>query len=243
MRWESEGIVLGFSLHNEKSYILEVFTKEHGRHKGLIRGIHSKNLRSTIEPGNEVKALWSGRLETHLGNFTIEPIKAWSSLILSQKDKLAALSSLCSLVSLTMAEKQPNDLIYYKSKEMIKKIVSESDEWIKEYIHWELELLSEIGYGIDLSKCAVTSKKDELVYVSPLSGRAVTLEGAGSYKDRLIKLPKFVLSKASDCDNNDIVDGLELTEYFLRKRFFEPNNLNFPQSRNRLKEIFNKNLL
>ena len=97
-----------------------------------------------------------------------------------------------------MAEKQPNDLIYYKSKEMIKKIVSESDEWIKEYVHWELELLSEIGYGIDLSKCAVTSKKDELVYVSPLSGRAVTLEGAGSYKDRLIKLPKFVLSKVSD---------------------------------------------
>ena len=77
MRWESEGIVLGFSLHNEKSYILEVFTKEHGRHKGLIRGIHSKNLRSIIEPGNEVKALWSGRLETHLGNFTIESIKAW----------------------------------------------------------------------------------------------------------------------------------------------------------------------
>jgi len=239
MRWESEGIVLGFSLHNEKSYILEVLTKEHGRHKGLIRGIHSKNLRSIIEPGNEVKALWSGRLETHLGNFTIEPIKAWSSLILNQKDKLTALSSLCSLVSLTMAEKQPNDLIYYNSKEMIKKISSD-DDWIKEYIKWELELLSEIGYGIDLSKCAVTSKKDELVYVSPTSGRAVTLEGAGPYKDRLIKLPKFIVSKDSECDNNDIVNGLELTEYFLRKRFFEPNNLNFPQIRNRLKEIFNK---
>ena len=114
---------------------------------------------------------------------------------------------------------------------------------IKEYINWELELLSEIGYGIDLSKCAVTSKKDELVYVSPTSGRAVTLEGAGLYKDRLIKLPKFIVSKDSGCDNNDIINGLELTEYFFRKRFFEPNNLNFPQSRNRLKEIFNKNLL
>ena len=240
MRWESEGIVLGFSLHNEKSYILEVFTKEHGRHKGLIRGIHSKNLRSIIEPGNEVKALWSGRLETHLGNFTIEPIKAWSSLILNQKDRLIALSSLCSLVSSAMAEKQPNDLIYYSSKEMIKKISSSDDDWIKEYINWELDLLSEIGYGIDLSKCAVTSKKDELVYVSPASGRAVTLEGAGSYKDRLIKLPRFIVSKDSECDNNDIANGLELTEYFFRKRFFEPNNLNFPQSRNRLKEIFNK---
>ena len=239
MRWESEGIVLGFSLHNEKSYILEVLTKEHGRHKGLIRGIHSKNLRSIIEPGNEVKVLWSGRLETHLGNFTIEPIKAWSSLMLSQKYKLTALSSLCSLVSLTMAEKQPNDLIYYNSKEMIKKISSD-DDWIKDYINWELELLSEIGYGIDLSKCAVTSKRDELVYVSPTSGRAVTLEGAGSYKDRLIKLPKFIVSKDAECDSNDIVDGLELTEYFFRKRFFEPNNLNFPQSRNRLKEIFSK---
>ena len=156
------------------------------------------------------------------------------------KDKLIALSSLCSLVSLAMAEKQPNDLIYYNSKEMIKKISSNDDDWIKEYINWELELLSEIGYGIDLSKCAVTSRRDELIYVSPTSGRAVTLEGAGSYKDRLIKLPKFIVSKDSECDNNDISNGLELTEYFLRKRFFEPNNLNFPQSRNRLKEIFNK---
>jgi len=240
MRWESEGIVLGFNLHNEKSYILEVLTKEHGRHKGLIRGIHSKNLRSVIEPGNEVKALWSGRLETHLGNFTIEPIKSWSSLILNRKDKLTALSSLCSLISLTMAEKQPNDLIYFNSKEMIKKMSSDDDDWIKEYIYWELGLLSEIGYGIDLSKCAVTSKTDELVYVSPTSGRAVTLEGAGSYKDRLIKLPKFIVSQDNEYDNHDIVNGLELTEYFLRKRFFEPNNLNFPQSRNRLKEMFNK---
>ena len=156
MRWESEGIVLGFSLHNEKSYISEVLTKEYGRHKGLIRGIHSKNLRSTIEPGNEVKASWSGRLETHLGNFTIEPIKSWSSLILNRKDKLTALSSLCSLISLTMAEKQPNDLIYFNSKLMIKKMSSNEDDWIKEYINWELGLLSEIGYGIDLSKCAVT---------------------------------------------------------------------------------------
>ena len=111
---------------------------------------------------------------------------------------------------------------------------------IKEYINWELGLLSEIGYGIDLTKCAVTSKKDELVYVSPSSGRAVTLEGAGSYKDRLLKLPNFIVSHDHEYDNNDIVNGLELTEYFLRKRFFEPNNLNFPQSRNRLKEIFNK---
>ena len=240
MRWESEGIVLGFNLHNEKSYILEVLTKDHGRHKGLIRGIHSKNLRSVIEPGNEVKALWSGRLESHLGNFTIEPVRSWSSLILNRKDKLTALSSLCSLISLTMAEKQPNDLIYYNSKEMIKKMSSDDDDWIKEYINWELGLLSEIGYGIDLSKCAVTSKKDELVYVSPSSGRAVTLEGAGAYKDRLLKLPNFILSHDHEHDNNDILNGLELTEYFLRKRFFEPNNLNFPQSRNRLKEIFNK---
>jgi len=240
MNWIDEGYLISKNNYNETSVIAEIFTKEHGRHKGLIRGIHSKNLRSIIEPGNEVKALWSGRLETHLGNFTIEPIKAWSSLILNQKDKLIALSSLCSLISLAMAEKQPNDLIYYNSKEMIKKISSNDDDWIKDYINWEIELLSEIGYGIDLSRCAVTSRRDELIYVSPTSGRAVTLEGAGSYKDRLIKLPKFIVSKDSRCDNNDIINGLELTEYFFRKRFFEPNNLNFPQSRNRLKEVFNK---
>jgi DNA repair protein RecO (recombination protein O) len=238
MRWESEGIILGFNNYNEKSYILDIFTKEHGRHKGLIRGIHSKNLRSVIEPGNEVKAFWSGRLETHLGNFKVEPIKSWSSFILNNKNKLSALSSLCSLISSTMAEKQPNDLIYNRSRKIIQIMTSKDDQWIKEYINWELDLLSEIGYGIDLSSCVVTEKKDGLMYVSPTSGRAVTSEGAGIYRNKLIKLPAFILLKECQCSREDIINGLELTEHFLRKRFFEPNNLNFPQSRNRLKEMF-----
>lgn len=238
MRWESDGIVLGFNFYNEKSYILEIFSKEFGRHKGLIRGIHSKNLRSTIEPGNEISAIWSGRLETHLGNFTIEPIKSWSSLILSHQGKLLALSSLCSLISVTMAEKQPNKSIYESSKEVIKIMTLNDKEWIKEYIIWELNLLSEIGYGLDLSKCAVTTKKNDLTYVSPVSGRAVTSEGAGLYKNKLIKLPEFLTKKNGRNNSKDILDGLKLTEYFLKKRFFEPNNLDFPQSRNRLKELF-----
>ena len=239
MRWTSDGIVLNFSNFNEKSYVLEIFTKDHGKHRGLIRGLHSKNNRSNIEPGNEVMATWSGRLETHLGNYSVESIKAWSSLVLPFKDRLLAISSLCSLISLSMAEGQPNIDIYKATKVIIKKISNNDAHWAKEYIFWEMNLLSDIGYGLDLSECAVTSDSKNLSYVSPTSGRAVTEEGAGDYKNKLLPLPKFITCDDDDYSNSDLYNGLNLTEFFFKKRFFEPNNLNFPQSRNRLKEIFN----
>lgn len=239
MRWESNGLILNFSKYNEKSYILEIFTEEHGKHKGIIRGLHSKNKRSIIEPGNEVFATWSGRLETHLGNYNVEPIKLWSSHILQFKDKLSAISSICSLISITMAERQPNPLIYFSSKKLIEIVASTRDDWIREYVFWEMQLLSEIGYGLDLERCAVTSKSSDLVYVSPSSGRAVTNEGAGDFKNKLLPLPKFMTDFKANYDNDDIYNALNLTEFFFKKRFFLPNNLNFPQSRNRLKELFN----
>ncbi len=239
MRWESNGLILNFSKYNEKSYILEIFTEEHGKHKGIIRGLHSKNKRSIIEPGNEVFATWSGRLETHLGNYNVEPIKLWSSHVLQFKDKLSAISSICSLISLTMAERQPNPLIYFSSKKLIEIVASTRDDWIREYVFWEMQLLSEIGYGLDLERCAVTSKSYDLVYVSPSSGRAVTNEGAGDFKNKLLPLPKFMTDFKANYDNDDIYNALNLTEFFFKKRFFLPNNLNFPQSRNRLKELFN----
>ena len=239
MRWESNGLILNFSKYNEKSYILEIFTEEHGKHKGIIRGLHSKNKRSIIEPGNEVFATWSGRLETHLGNYNVEPIKLWSSHILQFKDKLSAISSICSLISLTMAERQPNPLIYFSSKKLIEIVASTRDDWIREYVFWEMQLLSEIGYGLDLERCAVTLKSSNLVYVSPSSGRAVTNEGAGDFRNKLLPLPKFMTDFKANYDNDDIYNALNLTEFFFKKRFFLPNNLNFPQSRNRLKELFN----
>ena len=239
MRWESNGLILNFSKFNEKSYILEIFTEDHGKHKGIIRGLHSKNKRSIIEPGNEVFATWSGRLETHLGNYNVEPIKLWSSHILQFKDKLSAISSICSLISLTMAERQPNPIIYFSSKKLIEIVASKREDWIREYVFWEMQLLSEIGYGLDLERCAVTSKSSDLVYVSPSSGRAVTNEGAGDFKNKLLPLPKFMTDFKANYDNDDIYNALNLTEFFFKKRFFLPNNLNFPQSRNRLKELFN----
>jgi|TARA_B110000003_G_scaffold196981_1_gene195635 DNA repair protein RecO (recombination protein O) len=239
MRWESNGLILNFSKYNEKSYILEIFTEEHGKHKGIIRGLHSKNKRSIIEPGNEVFATWSGRLETHLGNYNVEPIKLWSSHVLQFKDKLSAISSICSLISLTMAERQPNPIIYFSSKKLIEIVASKREDWIREYVFWEMQLLSEIGYGLDLERCAVTSKSSDLVYVSPSSGRAVTNEGAGDFRNKLLPLPKFMTDFKANYDNDDIYNALNLTEFFFKKRFFLPNNLNFPQSRNRLKELFN----
>ena len=239
MRWESNGLILNFSKYNEKSYILEIFTEEHGKHKGIIRGLHSKNKRSIIEPGNEVFATWSGRLETHLGNYNVEPIKLWSSHVLQFKDKLSAISSICSLISLTMAERQPNPIKYFSSKKLIEIVASKREDWIREYVFWEMQLLSEIGYGLDLERCAVTSKSSDLVYVSPSSGRAVTNEGAGDFRNKLLPLPKFMTDFKANYDNDDIYNALNLTEFFFKKRFFLPNNLNFPQSRNRLKELFN----
>ena len=238
MRWSSEGFVLSLKPHSEKSYILEVLTREHGKHKGLIRGVHSKNLRSIIEPGNEITAHWSGRLETHLGNYSIEGIKSWSSLILAEKEKLCALTSACSLITNTLAEKQPNENIYSGLKSLIQILTSDRNDWIKDYIIWELNLLTEIGYGLDLSKCAVTNEKDNLVFVSPSTGSAVTEIGAGDYKSKLLKLPSFLIDHKIMYSKEDVLDGLNLSEFFLKKWFFLPNNLHFPESRNRLKDMF-----
>jgi len=240
VRWSSEGFVLSLKPHNEKSYILEVLTIEHGKHKGLIRGVHSKNIRSIIEPGNEIIAHWSGRLETHLGNYGVESIKSWSSLILNDRKKLCALTSACSLISNTIAEKQPNENIYTGLKFLIQILTSNNDQWIKDYIIWELNLLTEIGYGLDLTKCAVTNEKDNLVFVSPATGSAVTEIGAGQYKNKLLKLPKFLINEKFDHDTEDVIDGLNLAEFFFDKWFYKPNNLNFPESRNRLKDMFIK---
>lgn len=236
MRWTSNSFILNLKPYNDSSYILEAFTYEYGRHKGLIRGIHSKNLRGVIEPGNEVSLRWSGRLETHLGNFTVEPIRSWSSIVLGYKEKLLAITAMCSIVSTTMAERQQNISIYDTSLKLIKSIASDNQSWIKDYVYWELNLLTEIGYGLDLSECAVTGEKSALVYISPSSGRAVTQAGAGEYKDKLFELPKFFLNSEYELQKKDINNAMSITEFFLKKRFYEPNNLNFPQSRNRLKD-------
>ena len=235
MRWSGTGFVLGFKKYNESSYILDAFTEDHGRHKGLIRGIHSKNLRAVIEPGNEVMLNWSGRLESHLGNYTVEPIKLWSSYILNRKLNLHGINSICSIIISTMAEKQQNAFMYEKSLSLIKDICKNKEDWIKSYIFWEIDLLSDIGYGLDLTECAVTSERENLKFVSPSSGRAVTIEGAGSYKDKLFKLPNFLINRSSEYNNEYLENALSLTEHFFRKRFYEPNNLNFPKSRNHLK--------
>ena len=134
-----------------------------------------------------------------------------------------------------MAEKQQNAFIYEKSLSLIKDICKDKEGWIKSYIFWEIDLLSDIGYGLDLTECAVTSEKENLKFVSPSSGRAVTIEGAGSYKDKLFKLPNFLINRSSEYNNEDLENALSLTEHFFRKRFYEPNNLNFPKSRNHLK--------
>ena len=178
---------------------------------------------------------WSGRLESHLGNYTVEPIKLWSSYILNRKVNLHGINSICSIIISTMAEKQQNAFMYEKSLSLIKDICKNKGDWIKSYIFWEIDLLSDIGYGLDLTECAVTSEKENLKFVSPSSGRAVTIEGAGSYKDKLFKLPNFLINRSSEYSNEDLENALSLTEHFFRKRFYEPNNLNFPKSRNHLK--------
>ena len=144
------------------------------------------------------------------------------------------------MISNTIAEKQPNENIYTGLKFLIQILTSNNDQWIKDYIIWELNLLTEIGYGLDLTKCAVTNEKDNLVFVSPATGSAVTEIGAGQYKNKLLKLPKFLINEKFDHDTEDVIDGLNLAEFFFDKWFYKPNNLNFPESRNRLKDMFIK---
>jgi DNA repair protein RecO (recombination protein O) len=235
MQWSDEGIVLSSRAHGETSAIVELLTHSHGRHLGLVRGGRSKRLRPVLQPGNLVTAEWRARLSEHLGSYSVELLEANAARVLDDRAGLAGLNTLTALARL-LPEREPHGPLY-DATNMVLQALCEGDHWPALLVRWELGLLNELGFGLDLETCASTGVSSHLIYVSPKSGRAVSRNAGEPYKDKLLLLPGFLLpgnGNGADPGQDDIAHGFLLTGYFLDKHVWGPRNLKPPPARARL---------
>jgi len=233
MRWSDKGLVVSVKKYGENSLILHLFTKEHGVHAGLVKYSTTKKNGYIYELGNILSVEWTGRLEEQLGFYKSELEKSYLYNIINNSLKLDALNSICSMLSMFLPERQVNSKLYKETIEIIKYLNNNNMTWVSRYVQWELLLLSELGYGLDLSQCAVTGEIENLKYVSPKSGRAVSELGAGIWVKKLLILPKFLQKfNTNAIDNDELNYGIKLTTFFLN-RYVVSIGLKLPESRDR----------
>src|SRR5262249_43073865 len=220
MDWADDGIVLAARPHGESSAILTLLTRGHGRHAGLVRGGWSRRMRGLLEPGNRVQATWRARLPEHLGNYTCEPAGSMA-VLLDAPTRLAALTSAAAVSELALPEREPHPQAFDGFERLLAVLRSAPGEleWQAAYVRWEMNLLAEIGFGLDLARCAASGAVENLAYVSPKSGRAVSAAVGAPYRTRLLPLPAF-LAGSGLADGGAILDGLRLTGHFLDQHVF-----------------------
>ncbi len=245
MNWSDEAAVLSVRRHGESSVIAQLLTRNHGRHAGLVRGGAGRKARGVFQPGNRVMARWRARLNEHLGTFTCELLESNAAELLEAPDLLAGLSAACATAEGSLPERQPHSAVYFGFTALIDALraagrvpaaqSADRRHWAEAYIRWELGLLGELGFGLDLTECAATGRNDDLAYVSPKTGRAVSISAGEEYRDRLLQLPKFLIDYGEPSEK-DIADGLRLTGYFLERHVFAPQNRRLPAARTRLAE-------
>jgi len=231
MEWTDEGIVLGTRRHGEANAILELMTREHGRHLGLVRGGSASRLRPVLQPGNVVRTVWRARLDEHLGHYTVEPLQLHAASMLAASHIVYGVTHLAALCRL-LPERDPHPEVHSWLTDALLQL----DEPLTagaEVVRFELRMLAELGFGLDLSSCAATGDNDDLSYVSPKSGRAVSRVAGEPWHDRLLKLPAFMMENAGSemPSANDLADGFALTGFFLARYVLEPRGIAFADAR------------
>lgn len=233
MEWSDEAVVLSVRPHGETAAVAEVLTREHGRHLGLVYGGRSRKLRPILQTGNHVDVVWKARLSEHLGQFTLETRKGYGVAAMDDPAALAALQSMCALTRL-LAEREAHPNLFEITL-FVLGFLDDATVWPALLVRWELALLSELGFGLDLTSCAATGRNDELIYVSPKSGRAVSASAGEPYRDRLLGLPGFLRGRTSGgVTGQDIASGFALTGHFLETRVLAPRTETLPEPRQRL---------
>jgi DNA repair protein RecO (recombination protein O) len=213
MEWRDEGILIGLRRHGETAALVEVFTRDHGRHAGLVRGGGSRRMAPLLQPGGQVAVEWRARLDEHLGTFRIDPVRARPG-IMANGATLAAMASVSALLAGALPERVAHGALYAATFELLDALDAARD-WPAHYARWELALLAALGFGLDLGACAATGRREGLAFVSPRSGRAVSADGAGEWAPRLLPLPRFLVDPAAPVTGIDIADALALSGFFL----------------------------
>lgn len=235
IEWRDEAILLSARKHGENALILSLMTRERGRHGGLVRGGQSRKMKGVLQPGNRIAVDWRARLEDHLGSLTVEPVHGYAGLLLADSGKLSAMTAALALVEATLPEREPHPDLFDSLDALM--IALEGATWAETYVRWEVGLLAELGFGLDLSKCAATGVVDGLCYVSPKTGRAVSAEAGAPYKDRLLPLPSFLTGRGN-AGPNALAEALEMTGYFLNRHVFDHLGKPLPDARMRLLDRF-----
>jgi DNA repair protein RecO (recombination protein O) len=213
MEWRDTGILLATRKHGETSLILDVFTPGQGRHAGVLRGGTSRKMAPMLQPGAQLDLTWRARLEDHMGAFTAEPQRSRAAAAMGDRLSLAGLSAVLALVRFCLPERAAYPALYARTETLLD-LLGQPELWPLAYLRWERALLAEMGFGLDLSACAVTGATEGLAFVSPRTGRAVTATGAGDWADRLLPLPPVLLGEGA-AEDAEILQALAVTGHFL----------------------------
>lgn len=230
MEWRDQGIIIGVRRHGETSTIVEAMTRAHGRHLGLVRGGRSRKMQPMLQPGNHVELVWRARLDEHLGTYQAEPIELNAARLFDQATSVYGLQTVAAHLRL-LPERDPHPALF----ETLRLVLQHLDEPAATgelVVRFELLVLEELGFGLDLSRCAATGRCEELVYVSPKSGRAVSREAGRPWHDAMLPLPAFLSGGPGvRADLGSFEDAFRLTGYFFGRHVWEPRGIAAPEAR------------
>ena len=233
MHWSDEGIVLGFRRQGESSVILELMTREHGRHLGLVQGGRSRRMQPVLQAGNGVHAVWRARLDEQLGNYAVEGGSLRAARYLGSPLALYGIATLAAHLRL-LPDRDPHPALF-DTASILADHLEDPQVAPALFVKFELMLLADLGFGLDLSKCASTGRTEDLIYVSPRSGRAVSREAGEPYRAKLYELPPFLRATPSDQQPEaaELAAGFQLTGHFLEAYIYEPRGQRPPDERRR----------
>jgi DNA repair protein RecO (recombination protein O) len=236
MEWREEGVLLAVRRHGESAAIIEVFTENHGRHAGVVRGGRSRKIAPILQPGAQLDVTWRARLEDHLGVFTAEPVRSRAVQLMADRETLAALNAVTSILSFSLPERAAHAALYRRTCALLD-MIGEGPVWALAYLKWEQALLDDLGFGLDLSRCTVTGASDNLAFVSPKTGRAVSEVGAGDWAERLLPLSPALLGRGDGSDG-ELLEGLQVTGHFLETHLAPAlGDRQLPQARQRFIDV------
>jgi DNA repair protein RecO (recombination protein O) len=237
--WRDEGFLLTVRPHGESSAVIDVMTRMHGRHAGVVRGGSSSRMAPVLQPGVQLDLVWRARLQDHVGNFTVEPVR-FRTAIIDDRLGLAGLGAVCALLAFALPERDPHPALYAQSVKLLDQMLA-GDDWAVSYLLWELALLDDTGYGLDLTGCALTGATGDLAYVSPRTGRAVSRAAAGDWADRLLPLPELLNGGVPTAEG--LLSGLRLSGYFLENVLAPAlGDRPLPEARRRLGALLQRRL-
>jgi DNA repair protein RecO (recombination protein O) len=233
MHWSEAGIVLAVRRHGESALVAHLLTREHGRHAGLVHGGQGRKGRTIYQVGNAVAVTWRARLEEQLGTFSGELAEGHAARVIDDPLRLACLAAAAAMAEAALPEREPHPRAF-DGLEALLDALDRDAGWAALYARWELALLAELGFGLDLARCAATGASEDLVYVSPKSGQAVSRAAGEPYRGQLLPLPRFLLDTGeAEPAAAEIADALRLTGFFWERRVFEPHGRKLPAARTR----------